>query len=284
MPFPLIASLLARPAVRLMSNIWQQGASRKRKADVLVVSGAKKMGPTARKKARLVGGSASVARAVYAAAPVPVRRSYQLINDEEWKAVDFDGVQGPTSATNSNTSFNYISTIAQGAAGYQRVGRCVNYKYLALKFSLIPNVANVSIQRGNYCIAVVLDLKPNGTVPNFNAVFQAISSAGAATSTFDSPVNLDNTDRFRILARKTGTTPDIGDSTSPMQNIIFDTPAFAFDRYISLRDQKACWSGATGAIGECTEGAIYVVYLSTQSTSASNWFNLQYSARIRYVD
>lgn len=174
-----------------------------------------------------------------------------------------------TYACDTTGTIALLNTIAQGAGTTQRVGKRIKLKgiyFRGLGYSgSTTAVADTSL-------ILVYDRRPTGLLPAITDILTA-----ANTTAFTNDVNLD---RFRILRRWdqvfTGNRTTAGQQTA--------LTAQNFDEYVDLKMLPQVFGAAgTGAIGDITEGALYLVSVGNQApgTTAPEY---SIANRVRFVD
>jgi len=187
---------------------------------------------------------------------------------DELKTVDVT----PASANLSVTAgFVLLNGVAQGTDFTNRIGRKTHMKSIYLRFSLYPNNAN-SAPGGDFVRVIVFyDCQSNATAPVVGDVLQFSTS-------YLSPLNLNNRDRFKILHDKvismnanvyTATVLTAGDPVNKNWKMY---------RKINL---DTVFGDTAATIGSIQTGSIYLMYMSAGATSFST---LGYTSRIRFID
>jgi len=201
--------------------------------------------------------------------------------------VDFNsGGASPVIRLCSTTAtIDTVNVLAIGAGTFQRIGRGVHMKSLYLRGAMFPS-GNPGTNSGEYIrVAVVYDRQPNGAVPNYSDIFLTVDASGnGSNGPFDMP-NLNNSERFVILADEhMAFTNTSGSASVPSDDILLDqTQRTKIDRYIPIRDFPINFKGDTANITSITSGALYVITCgSLAAASAGSTFN--YAARVRYTD
>jgi len=159
------------------------------------------------------------------------------------------------------------STIAQGTAVTQRVGKRIILKNVQVKGTFQNNAAATY----TFCeLALVYDKRPTGSLPNINDIFDSFTSYAFAKDT-GSP-------RFTILRRWSyclAGAPATGNGLGT---------AACIDDFVKIKDKPVVYkAAATGAIADIEEGALYLVSLggnAAGTSAASGTFSL----RVRFVD
>lgn len=156
-----------------------------------------------------------------------------------------------------------LCTIAAGNSVNQRIGKRGQYKSLDIK-GHIQSEANTTVTKG--AMVIVYDRKPRDTLPAVTDIFTAKHASAM--------LNDANSDRFQIVRR--------------LEWVCCGAPGqpnsgFPVKEHVKLQKRPVEWGAAgTGAIGDITKGALYVVFLGT--TNGSNDIEFVGNFRTRFVD
>jgi len=164
------------------------------------------------------------------------------------------------------TGITELNCVAQGATSYNRIGTKIQIKSIDFRANFFlagsaPTYAGVRYM-------IVYDRQPNGAFPAFSDI---LSENVSSAPIFHSGVNMSNRSRFvvlrdRILTLSTGT-----------DNIV------VCKEFIKTKLETQ-FKTNTGAIGDITTGALYLVAFSTLSSSAVYAQLSNAHCRIRYFD
>ena len=158
-----------------------------------------------------------------------------------------------------------VATIPQGTSVSQRVGKKCVYK----SFQIRGFASNNSTTAINDCAwMLVYDKRPTGALPSITDILVTASSRS-----FNNDVN---SNRFRILRRWDKQL--VGTSTTPADGV-----ACTVDEYVKCKLPIEFNAAGTGAIGDISLGAVYLV------TCGSNAAGLTAAAlvigiRTRFID
>lgn len=200
----------------------------------------------------------------------PVSMSYNSVaggmRTGEKKTIDRTVNSFPADTTGT---VNLLNGVATGTDFTERIGRKILIKSIYIQgiVQTLDTVSNNCLNR----LIVVLDKQPNGAAPAINDVLVSSNST--------EQLNLNNRDRFRILADKRFATAQI-DTTA--------TQAFAGSPTCHVvKIYKKCnittqYSGTTNGIGSLATNAIHMITVGNQVPGSGGNFIL--SARVRFVD
>jgi len=208
----------------------------------------------------------------------------------ELKSVDVNDAGGSPVITLISTTFtlNVLNDTNVGAGQYQRIGRSITMKSLRLIGALFPS-GNAGSNAGEFLrVAVIYDRQVNGAIPGYADIYQAIDAAGNTSATpFDMP-NIDNSERFIVLADHKFAIPSTiynGGATvgNGFPNLLSQDQNTNIDQYIKLKDLPVNYKGTGGGIANVASGALYLITLGSQAAaSAGTTFN--WATRLRYTD
>lgn len=180
---------------------------------------------------------------------------------------------------NTTGSITLLAVPVTGADYNARIGRkimlksiyCRGYGYqetVASGISPIPNQARFML---------VADMQPNGAVPSITDILNTADSI--------SQLNLNNRDRFRILADKTFVLGPVAYvSTATQSAAIAGAPGpFQVKLYKRLNLEMIFNSVNGGTIADIASGALYAVWIGSRAAGATD-ANYYGSYRVRYAD
>lgn len=189
-------------------------------------------------------------------------------------------VIGSLTLTNTGTGSSHtalLNGVALGSEMYQRVGRKINIKKIAIRCALAKVAAN-AVVADTFRFALVWDEQPNGALPTFSDIWLTVDSAGATAGGILAHANTNNTSRFRIL-RSHQITVDVYTASAPedqKQNT-------QWEWNVPMNTITQFNAGGTAALGDIATGALYMV--GHGGASAANApFIVQLSSRVKYLD
>lgn len=210
---------------------------------------------------------------------------------KEYKFVDTSlgiGTSGGYSTLNPGTAptFQLLNGLQLGTAAYQRIGNKIAMKslYWSVAFGLQSSDADPATDTGINNVPVrfmiVYDKQANGVLPTLGDLLSGFSGIGNATArAFDvnSPNNLNNRDRFIVLADKRFILQTGGPSSRYIK------------KYKRLNTSVSYKSGATvGDISDITSGSLFCVYYRDADlsgvTDPSAVVTMTGDIRLRYQD
>ena len=220
---------------------------------------------------------ASQPKRTYPRSLVPLASRGYRPNRVEQKVID-------TAATsyNVNTSgvFLSLNIVNIGADMTQRIGRkiCLTSVYIRGFVNIAnaktqpPTVSEVAAQHVRFML--LWDMQPNGAFPTVTDVL--------ATSSTNSPLNLNNRDRFKILA----------DRQYVLDAFLFDTATSKasacnnikpFKLYKKL-NHETIYNGSTGAVADITSGNLLAFWLGSDPSALNGPVDFNGSYRVRFID
>ena len=186
----------------------------------------------------------------------PRRRRMPAL-DPERKFSDQAGTVAPSTAG----IVVFSNGISEGTQNNQRIGNRALYVSFQFKATLIRNPAQMTGFATVVRYIVLIDKRPNQTLL---AIADLFALPGAP---IESPYNLHNNNRFRILADRRCVLTEV----TPSKTVTF---------YKGMR-LKTTYVGPNGAIGDTTQGALYVVWLSDIPGLVEP--NINVTTRVRWV-
>jgi len=223
---------------------------------------------------KLVAKAGQLLRARNAAAPrAPMRTggwygTYNRRGRDELKFVDVDDL-GTSLVTGSVLLLNGI---AQGTDYNQRIGRKCQLKSLFIRFTVNvnPGALGLLAPQGDVVrLLIVYDCQSNGAAPAITDVLSTVN--------YDSPMNLNNRDRFKILYDKFATMYAYTYSSGTTIVAGNAKPVF-LQKYIKL-GMEEIFGGTAASIGSIQTGSIYFLTISQNEITQVNLYS-----RVRYTD
>jgi len=173
-----------------------------------------------------------------------------------------------TYACNTTGSVTLLNVVAQGAAVTQRVGKKIVMKGLQCRGYINAGSAG-DVASAAYMI--VYDKRPTGANPTIADIL--------VSATSNSMNNDANAGRFRILKREDCV---ITGNEAAGANIT-DTTRVLATWWLDLKSAPVVFKAAgTGAIGDIEEGALYLVTIGDETSTAAP--DLKVGFRLRFLD
>lgn len=194
------------------------------------------------------------------------RLKRQMMGMFEKKVVD---TAQATYACDTTGSVTFVNGATGGSAFTERIGR--RYTNVAVQVrGLLRKEDDTS--GPNLCrILLVYDSQPNGVIATIAQIFNA------ATST--SMLNLDNRERFRVIADRQYTVGEV--NTTATQTFATAPGSHSVNIYRRINLETTC-DGTTNGIGDVNTGAIYLVTLGNNAAGAGASFIA--NVRVRFID
>lgn len=201
----------------------------------------------------------------------------------EVKTVDFPETTTSFTIFSGPPTGILITPPVLGTGTNNRIGNKVQLKSVRVRGLIQPNNNAFSTLVEILRHIIVFDRNPNGALASYADIIQAISSAGATSSTVFSSPNINNTNRFIILRDSQVVTPAAQVNITPTltSSIAIDqTTKLSFDEFIPLKKLQSQFKATAGAIGDITSGALLMFFVSR---GGQPW-SMTYEARTRYYD
>jgi len=157
-----------------------------------------------------------------------------------------------------------ISIVTIGGNINNRVGRKVTMKKLLIRLAFQTSQAIAPLSDATIRVLVVYDRAPNGTIATITSVLD--------NDSFTSPMNLDNRDRFVVIADQM-TTQNVGKNNNATQMVI--NRKFNYESIYNLNNN--------GDIGDVNTGVLYVMYCKNETASLDG-IGVSCRSRVRFTD
>ncbi|UAU47041.1 Cap2 [Chicken proventriculitis-associated circular virus 30] len=203
----------------------------------------------------------------------------------EIKSLDIASVQYPLNTTGSITCLNLIRA---GSSFFNRIGRKISLKSIHIK----GNIGQLNVTRSqiyDYCrVMLVYDMQTNGSNPSIADIIQDTDQAGTSTTTSFSSANLNNRDRFRILADWRLPLPSATLTAGVITNVGLVDPTehmFDIDRFIPLKGLTTQFraDSSPAVVGDVATGGLFLLTFG-QNTAGAELYAAQVGFRLRYTD
>lgn len=170
---------------------------------------------------------------------------------------------GPLTAFTGITCLNLVQ---QGATSYNRIGAKILVKSIDYRCVLSLHGAAPTVNWAR--VMLVWDKQPNGAYPAFSDI---LSDNVSTAPDFSSGLNMANKDRFTVLRNQVVPFSVTGDNAT-------------YVKWFVKTRIETMFKANTGAIGDITTGAIYLVAFSNAS-SANTFIGMsEIQSRIRFYD
>lgn len=169
-----------------------------------------------------------------------------------------------------------LSGIAVGGDANTRVGRRITMKSINMRYILtctaVPGGGPDGLEPNRARIVLIYDKSPNGALPTITDIWDP-------TSSFTSMLDLNNADRFVIIA---------DEMSEQVQGKAAQTvvgQAMASGTCYRKINMEAVFSGTGGTIADVRTGAIYILVCGDATTTpTSGTYAVSALTRIRYTD
>lgn len=203
----------------------------------------------------------------------------------EVKTVD---VKVTNQVFNTTGSIALLNGIAEGTSFFNRIGRRVAMKSLQISGSIDDNTATgTPVNDSEYLrMLVIYDRQNNGGTPALADILQDVDNAGTTTTDAYSGLNMNNSDRFKVLMdnRVFIANDQVSTATQNLSvsvaNLAAGSGEVSIKRFIKLNGLEAHFGASTAAVASCQTGAIWMVLVS----SAGSMLQANLRCRLRYWD
>jgi len=195
--------------------------------------------------------------------------TYTRRGRDELKVIDSGPITGNNPSAGGLTLLNGVSS---GTDYTARIGRRTVMKSILFRFYLVPNISATNGALGDVVrMMLVYDCQSNAAAPAVGDIL-----AGGAP-TFDSPMNLNNRDRFKILADKYYT---IGSWLYTGTSLTAGSPRPVAAKIYKKMNLEVIFGGTGSTVGSIQTGAVYCLLISLNNSISTSVFN----SRIRFID
>lgn len=217
-------------------------------------------------------------RRAYAGSMVPMRTGGYRPNVVERKVND---VATATYNVSTTGSFTLLAGPVLGSDFNQRIGRKILLKSAYIRGRVQLEAANggQGVTGGAQLARMILvcDLQPNGAAPAVtDLLVEALPS---------SQLNLNNRDRFKILADKQYyVDPYINITTATQSQAALGKTGYAIKKYKKINIEMIFNATNGGTIADVNSGALYMFWIGSGTAGSNTDINAIVSTRVRYVD
>jgi hypothetical protein len=194
--------------------------------------------------------------------------------------------------TQANFTFNTtdqltcINLLTTGSSSWNRIGRKVSLKSVHVQGYFNPttngNVAYAQFAR----MLIIYDKQPNGSLPSISDVLrdQVNSATDSNVTLVSSGLNLNNKDRFEIIADERWILPGVtAAQTTGITTATCDEMHFEVYRKLKGREVHFKADSSPGVIGDIATGSLILITFGSLVSGYEPW-NAQLSARVRFSD
>lgn len=190
---------------------------------------------------------------------------------------------------NASNQIIALNLVGSGTSTYQRVGDHTKGLYCKIKGQIYPDEEKSQVDTEYLRVAVVYDRAPTGAYPAYSDIYNDIDAGGSNSFTCFSSPNITNKSRFTILKEMDLTKP-FKNSTNQTNQPVFSSIQYddqnLIDWYLPLDGCDTNYLDTTSPpqIGDVANGAIYIMAIGSENTSATAAFNLAFKTRYVYSD
>lgn len=201
----------------------------------------------------------------------------------EIKSVD---VPASNTAISTTASFALLNGMVQGTTQWNRIGRRVQMKSIAIRGRIYYNQAGGAPGADYLRVMLIYDRQPNGAAPAIGDIIAATDQAGTTTTTCFDGLNMSNADRFKVLREYVLHIPSpaaiAGGANQALQ--VEGAEKLGFKWFVKLGGLETHFkTGNAGTIADISTGSLYLVTFGQQAAADAQW-GLTISARLRFDD
>ena len=203
---------------------------------------------------QLVNKAAQLLRARMAGstrAPLRTGGFYGLYNRrgrEELKVID---AALTTTTVGTGSNIYLLNGVAQGTDYTNRIGRKVILKSLLIRATCIPNTASNTPAGDVIRMLVIYDCQTNSAAPVIGDILQ--------NSSINDPMNLNNRDRFKVIADKYIT---LNACQYAAGTLTAGSPQTKQVKLFKKMNLEQIFSGTNNTVGSIGTGALFLVLIS----------------------
>lgn len=184
----------------------------------------------------------------------------------ELKVIDTDNIQG---AISSIGTFTLINGVAQGTDYTARIGRKITMRSILIRLFFYPS-STVSAPIGDIIrVIVFFDSQTNGAAPAITDLLN--------TNAYDSPMNLNNRDRFRVITDKYMT---MNANTYTTGAPTAGSPVTRHCKIWKKMGLETIFGATGGSVGSIQSGSLYLLIMN----AVNNASQVDSYSRVRFVD
>lgn len=182
-----------------------------------------------------------------------------------------------------------IGGIGQGTGPNEHVGNEVELVQVLWDCQVYPNFGVINPEADTFKLAFVYDRQPNGTLPDFDDIFQSLGADGSTDALPSSNYNINNVARFIILRDMRWTLSPVMDEglglgIFPTTTMVYGTTnrGNMISDKCALDGLKVVFSGTGYDLSDISTGALYMVNMGYYAVDMAWRFDIE--CRVYYRD
>lgn len=202
----------------------------------------------------------------------------------EIKTVD---IPATTTTISTTGTFNLLNGIQEGSSFFNRIGRKVTMKSLRFIGNIKAGTAGALDEYSR--IMILYDRQPNAAFPVTSDVLASVDNTGSSTSTSYDHLNMNNAERFLVLADIRIDAPNLQSAAqqSPSVGSVIDYTKneVNIDRFIKLTNLETHYKSSSNpaVVSDINTGSLILFTLGKNASATQN-LTLTWSSRLRYMD
>jgi len=185
---------------------------------------------------------------------------------EELKTIDTDGVSGTITSVGAVTLLNGV---AQGTDYTERIGRKVMLRSILWRGFVTPSSATSLPEGAFFRYIIFYDAQTNAVAPAVTDVLQ--------TNAYDSPLNLTNRDRFKVLVDKYCTVNAVTFTTGALSA---GSPMPKHLKFYRKFMMEVIFGSTGGTVGSIQTGGLFLLTICSVNVGCK----LDMYSRVRFTD
>lgn len=196
----------------------------------------------------------------------------------EAMAVD---IASTTSAVTSAGPVTCLNATQEGSGMWNRTGRKIRLISAYINGVFTPKTGAAATAVAEYARVIMFyDRQSNGTLPTLAMLLEAKNQAGTLTNTVYDGLNLDNRDRFSVLADHRVLLPPLGTANSPVQ-IGGGSDGGSFSRFTRLNGLETVYNSTANpaTYAQIATGGLFVMVVGETGV---NTYDFKWSSRVKF--
>lgn len=209
----------------------------------------------------------------------------------EVKSVDFPlGASSVSMALSTTAVFILMNETVTGAGFFNRIGSKISMQNVYVNGFIVLSSSNSGVVPEDYLrVMIVYDKQANGAAPALTDVLANYDYNGATTTSALSGMNMNNRDRFLMLADERIYLPSVGvDGVNAGFTTLTPDPnksdTYILKRFIKLRNLEGLYKASGGGIGDIATGALWLITVTQNVAVGQTAWTLVVNGRLKFYD
>lgn len=191
-------------------------------------------------------------------------------------------------ACSQTAIFTLLNPIQEGSSFYNRIGRKICLRSIRLTGQICPRQGISTPGGPDYLrVMIIYDRQTNGNFPTFSDVLTSYDNTGATTSTCQSHLNMNNTERFKVVRdiRISISSDAVAGANIIDEQVIDYKGKYNIDEYSKLRGYETHYKASSNpaVIGDISTGGLYLMTVGGNVVGSAG-YSCIWTSRCRYTD